>query len=410
MTTSANTTTFLPVPHLGLSRREFLQQSLGAATLLLWGCDSDEPLALDAGGRLLATDIVDPVARGQFLGTLPFIDEGNFATGVRRSKGLDGRIAVDLSTLRSLSTASNEFFVRTFPPQQLPSPNDWTIHVHSRNQRKSDITIGSIRERSRPMGTVLMECAGNGPPVHFGLISSASWTGLPITEVLEPFIGADGSARVLISGFDGTPPSSRSSAPGASWVFTLNQLTEGGAFLAVGMNGGELSTDHGAPVRLIVPGWYGCVCVKWLNEIRFVGDNVPATTQMREFALRTHQTGVPLLARDYLPAIVDRTATPIRVERWRLGRREVLRVVGLSWGKPVASARLGLAFSDREQFVAATACPPLTSDTNWVFWSHQWEPQPGHYRIQMKLLGSDDPTRRLAMPAYMRKVEVPPLV
>lgn len=45
-----------------------------------------------------------------------------------------------------------------------------------------------------------------------------------------------------------------------------------------------------------------------MNEIRWVDDDEPATTQMREFAVRMHQPGIPLLARDYLSSRIDRAA------------------------------------------------------------------------------------------------------
>ena len=47
------------------------------------------------------------------------------------------------------------------------------------------------------------------------------------------------------------------------------------------MNGAPLTRDHGFPVRLIVPGWYGCSCIKWVDRIELVADEAPATTQMQ---------------------------------------------------------------------------------------------------------------------------------
>jgi len=98
------------------------------------------------------------------------------------------------------------------------------------------------------------------------------------------------------------------------------------------MNGQPLSRDHGAPVRLIMPGWYGCTSIKWVNAITFVDENFLATSQMQEFAARTHQQGVPKLARDYRPAIIDQAAMPIRVEKWFVDGRIKYRVLGILWG------------------------------------------------------------------------------
>ena len=88
---------------------------------------------------------------------------------------------------------------------------------------------------------------------------------------------------------------------GASWVLPIAALNSLGAFLAVRMNGEPLPPDHGMPVRLVVPGWYGCAWIKWVIAIRLVGADEPATTQMKEFAGRTHQTARHDLARDYVP-------------------------------------------------------------------------------------------------------------
>src|SRR5438034_9585635 len=79
------------------------------------------------------------------------------------------------------------------------------------------------------------------------------------------------------------------SIPGASWAFSPEQLEKAGAFLATELNGQPLPKDHGAPVRLVVPGWYGCTSIKWVNEITLVREEVEATSQMLEYAARTLQ-------------------------------------------------------------------------------------------------------------------------
>src|SRR5262249_22404801 len=138
--------------------------------------------------------------------------------------------------------------------------------------------------------------------------------------------------RVRISGFDRYPVKSEFSRPGASWIFTQEDIAAAGAFLATLMNSRPLTRDHGAPLRLVVPGWYGCCCIKWVNQIAFVADGSPATSQMREFASRTHQRRIPTLARDYQPAVIDPAAMPVRVEKWLVGGRVTYRVYGIIWG------------------------------------------------------------------------------
>ena len=76
---------------------------------------------------------------------------------------------------------------------------------------------------------------------------------------------------------------------GASWVFSWEQLRETGAFLTADMNGERLTAHHGAPLRLVVPSFYGCASIKWVNRVSVVeGGATPPTSQMREFRGRVH--------------------------------------------------------------------------------------------------------------------------
>src|SRR4029077_13935439 len=135
------------------------------------------------------------------------------------------------------------------------------------------------------------------------------------TQVVARLKPAKEAIAVLVSGYDHIGQQSQRSIVGASWVFPLASLDMLGAFLAVRMNGVELPDDHGKPVRLVVPGRYGCTWIKWVNEIRLVGPDEPATTQMVEFASRTHQTDPHKYAREYAPADMHTAATPVRVEK-----------------------------------------------------------------------------------------------
>src|SRR4026207_1630233 len=102
-----------------------------------------------------------------------------------------------------------------------------------------------------------------------------------------------------------------------------------GASPAGRMTGEPLPADHGKPVRLVVPGWYGCTWIKWVNEIRLVGPDEQATTQMVEFAQRTHQAEPHKLARDYPPADIQPAATPVRVEKRKTPSGIDYRIVGI---------------------------------------------------------------------------------
>jgi hypothetical protein len=182
--------------------------------------------------------------------------------------------------------------------------------------------------------------------------------------------------------------------------------------MLVGRNSGSvpLPLDHGAPVRLFVPGWYGCACIKWVNEIRLVGENEPATSQMQEFALRTRQKGVPVLARDYRPASLDQAAMPLRIEKWRAARGGGLlyRVVGISWGGYQTTDRLTLRVNANEPFVPVQICPPQRpQNATWTLWSHPWRPvAAGAYTLRLRVDDVRIPQHRLDIGFYDRTVTI----
>ena len=83
-----------------------------------------------------------------------------------------------------------------------------------------------------------------------------------------------------------------------SHALAVSSAAPGTAFLAVRMNGAPLTADHGAPVRLVVPSWYGCSWIKWVDRLSLVGADAPTPTHMVEFLTRTQQSGITKLARD----------------------------------------------------------------------------------------------------------------
>jgi DMSO/TMAO reductase YedYZ molybdopterin-dependent catalytic subunit len=216
-----------------------------------------------------------------------------------------------------------------------------------------------------------------------------------------------GAAGVLVGGVDDETTPSRSSNPGASWVIPAAALERLGAFLAVRLNGAPLTPDHGAPVRLVVPGWYGCSWIKWVNEIRVVGGGEPSTVQMLEFSRRTHQDGLPTLARDYEPPVIDFAATPIRVEKRRVNGRLEYRIVGIVWGGDRVVDRLAIRFKAGQAPEPFPICPPPATHRTWSLWAYRWRPEaPGIYDIVLKALDSSVRTRRLDISFYIRRVAI----
>jgi DMSO/TMAO reductase YedYZ molybdopterin-dependent catalytic subunit len=389
-----------PIPN----RRQFLASSVCAGAALVFGCGKGNP-AHAGVSRLPA-----PYGDGRFVGIVPWA--GRRRRGERLEvvydEGRKGRFRQDLSRLNqaSLITPNDRFYIRSRCPDLIDFSKPWEIQLHGQVRAPRRIGIQDILSRVGDMGVHLLECSGNGG--SFGLLSAARWTGVPLLRFFEE-MGIEGrSSRILVSGFDDHSSDVPMQAPniGASWVFTLDQLAERGVFLATGMNGVELPKDHGYPVRLVVPGWYGCTCIKWVNEIEFVDETEPATAHMREYAGRTHQETIHELAADYAPATIDLAALPIRLEQWDVKGEPIYRVVGVIWGGDSTTDDLVIRFHDDSQFTPVQSYSHETNRT-WCLFSHTWKPsRPGDYRIEMKI---DDPsvrTRRLDDGRYIKSVKI----
>jgi DMSO/TMAO reductase YedYZ molybdopterin-dependent catalytic subunit len=385
-----------------LSRRELLQSSLIAGGALLVGFEKI------AWPKPLQNRTLDPFRGGKKLGTVPFSKEASVSMEALLGAELDGRLYTDLSTLnpKNAVTPTEKFYVRTGASELLDSQKAWRVHMGGIAAKPSELKIEDLKKMAKPMGLHLMECAGNARSAHFGLMSVADWTGVPVTELFEGAKGKTEATRVLISGFDTYAAKSASSVPGASWIFTWDDLRTAPAFLATEMNGSPLTRDHGAPVRLVVPGWYGCACIKWVNEITIVDDTVAATSQMEEYAARTMQTGVPRLAREYKPATVEQAAMPIRIEKWVVGEKIKYKIVGILWGGSRPLKTLEIRFNPEEDYVAVDSFQQTANDP-WSFWTHAWSPkQTGTYLIRLRVNEPGVAARRLDLGYYMRSVEI----
>ena len=350
---------------------------------------------------------------GRLLGTIPFAAPGARRAPLERllGKGLDARLFTDLSTLGNppsdLITPNDRFYVRTAAPGARPRPGiDFA---------RLERTPGPVR-----VGPYLMECAGNSDPANFGLMSVATWTGFPMPNVIEQLAGDRTGRRILVSGTDPAGPSA-TSVPGASWIFSREDLER--AVLAVQMNDAPLPADHGGPVRLVVPGWYGCACIKWVDRIERIADDAPATSQMLEFAARTHQPFDPaavaaslragahdpgaLKARDFVPATIETAAMPVRVEKWRVNGRLEYRITGIIWGGSTPTSALSIRFKSGGPWTRVEQCPLPASTLTWSLWTHIWRPDaPGRYEIVLRVDDSSIRTRRLDLFFYVREISI----
>ena len=388
----------------------------------------DIPRRKFLSSALLLPTLFLQTSSARFIAAMPLGNPGGTAPppfGRLLGDGLDARQFTDLSRLGSpsgtvadpLRTDTSDFFIRTAAPSNLPPADAWTIHVAGQVAAPLDLRLAISRRTPAPARRALIECSGNADQSNYGLMSTADWEGIPIEAILNRVKPSAAASRILVSGVDDDTRAWRTSLAGASWIFTRDQLQQ--ALLAVRMNNAPLTRDHGFPARLVIPGWYGCSCIKWVNRIELVADEAPATLQMREFAARTHQpfdpraiesslrAGTPLPARDFIPATIDTAAMPVRVEKWIAGGRIEYRLTGIIWGGSKPTNALQIRFKASEPWVDVDDCPLPASTLTWSLWSHTWRPSAaGRYQIVLKVSDPSIRTRRLDLFFYVREIVI----
>jgi hypothetical protein len=128
---------------------------------------------------------------------------------------------------------------------------------------------------------------------------------------------------------------------------------------------------------------------------------------MLEYAVRTHQNGRPVLARDYAPPLIDTAAMPVRIEQRRVDGRLECHVVGIVWGGAAPVDRLLIRFGPRDAWSPVDVCPAPTTARTWSLWTHRWQPaEAGYYDITLRAADASVPARRLDLSFYIRRVRI----
>jgi DMSO/TMAO reductase YedYZ molybdopterin-dependent catalytic subunit len=252
---------------------------------------------------------------------------------------------------------------------------------------------------------VTLECAGNGrinviprwqtQPWEHGAVSTAEWCGTPLRSLLERaepaadatdicFFGAD-------RGFDGGCEQNyaRSLKP--------DLAMQDSVLLVWSMNGAPLPPQHGFPLRLIVPGWYGMASVKWLRRIEVLSRPFEGYQQVTNYVYR-HERGDPgvPVAEMRVKSLMVPPGIPDWYARHRTVEAGLVELTGRAWcggGVAVAKVSIGVdgvwseAVLDRPQGRYA-----------WIGWRYLWDASPGEHVLACRATDANGETQPLDPP------------
>jgi DMSO/TMAO reductase YedYZ molybdopterin-dependent catalytic subunit len=250
-----------------------------------------------------------------------------------------------LRLLSEPATPDGAFYVRcNFAIPEI-DPVAFRLAVTGEVERPLDLDLATIRGFPAAEVVMTMECAGNGrarmarrapgTPWDLGAVSTARFRGTPLRSVLdEAGVGA-ATVEILCTGADGGEVDGRTMRFERS--LPLGTASRPDVIVAWEMNGMPLPPEHGAPLRLVVPGWYGVASVKWLVRLRAITEPFRGFFQHDRYVYN----GEPGLA-DGTPVRRVRVRSLITApgEGNRLPDGRAFRVQGVAWSGERTIARV----------------------------------------------------------------------
>jgi DMSO/TMAO reductase YedYZ molybdopterin-dependent catalytic subunit len=285
-----------------------------------------------------------------------------------------------LNTQLGVITPTPAFYVRDHFAMPRIDRAQWRLTLDGEVARPLTLSYDELRALPSRTLLVTLECAGNGrtglhptaegEPFGYGVVSTAEWTGVPLHTVLEA-AGLLPTARdVLFVGADSGP---NPEAGGVTMAFERSLPVERAlhpdTLLAYAMNGEELPTAHGFPLRLVVPGWYGVAAVKWLVRISTLASPFTGFFQ-RERYIMTHPERGEITAMP-LTTIRPRSllVTPSDGATLAPG---IHYLNGLAWSGAVPAERVEVSVDDGQTWQPANWTSEPTRYA-WRTWDAPWK-------------------------------------
>ena len=282
----------------------------------------------------------------------------------------------------------------------------WRLEIGGRVATPISLSMEELRRRPAVTAPVTLECAGNGrarldprpvsQPWLEEAVGTAEWTGTPLAPLLEEAgVGSD-AVEVAFAGADrgvqgGLEHDYERSLP-------LAEAMRPEILLAWAVNGRPLPPQHGHPLRLVVPGWYGMTSVKWLRRISVLGEPFEGYQQTGTYLIHASEDdpGTPvtriqprsLLLPPGIPEFESR-------RRFLAPGRHLL--TGRAWSglAPVAAVEVS---SDGGRTWRPAELDGQPSPWAWAGWRFAWEAAPGSYELCSRASDAAGNTQPLEAP------------
>jgi len=270
----------------------------------------------------------------------------------------------------------------------------WRLQVGGMVERPLALSLDELRELPRTTLPVTLECAGNGrarlrprpvsQPWLVEAIGTAEWTGTPVSGVLDLARPVAGASEAVFTGADRGIQADDEHAYARS--LALDQAMRPEVMLVYEMNGEPLQPQHGFPLRLLVPGWYGMASVKWLTSIELIAGRFEGYQQAVAYHYRSaaDDPGEPV-SRIRVRALMQPPGVPDFLTRRRFVERGPQALTGRAWSGHGTVSRVEVGVDGAW---AAAQLGPQVGPFAWRAWRHEWQAQPGDHVLSCRATDS----------------------
>jgi sulfane dehydrogenase subunit SoxC len=261
-------------------------------------------------------------------------------------------------------------------------PEMWRLAVTGHVARESTIDLAALRSMPRRTRRVTFECAGNGrarlsprpvsQPWLTEAVGTAEWTGVPLAAVLREAGVLPGAVDVAFTGAD--HGIERGVEQDYARGLRLADAMDGEVLLADEMNGAPLPPQHGAPVRLVAPGWYGMAQVKWLQRVTVLDRPFDGFQNATAYRFKQGDEAGEPVTRILPRALMVPPGFPDFMSRVRIvdtGRHLLTGRAWSGWG-PIARVEVSTDGGATWADAAIDAADPGAGRWAWRKWAFEW--------------------------------------
>jgi DMSO/TMAO reductase YedYZ molybdopterin-dependent catalytic subunit len=326
-----------------------------------------------------------------------------------------------LERLSSWVTPNRLFFVRNHFTVPEIDVARWRLRLEGCVERALEWSWAELAEMPQRTVFATVECAGNGrsflSPQQSGVqwgagaIGHAEWTGVPVRDLLAAVGLKPAALEVVFEGVDqGTEPDHPNTMNFARSL-PLKKAMHPDTLLALRMNGEPLEPNHGFPLRLFVPGWYGIASVKWLRRLEVIDHPFGGYFQTKKYTIRQRTpAGLETVVVGAM-ALKSEFVRPRPDAVLNVGANQLF---GVAWGGEETIGRVEVSTDGGSTWSEADLIGPRAA-YSWSMWEYLWEvSEPGAYTLLARAISASgqvqpaqhDPLRAGYMINFSRPVPV----